>query len=147
MKRILAVAVVAIALFSVFSILRGEPRVVYRGGPVLTMDGGRRVVEALGVEGDRIAAVGSEDEVLAWADGRAEIVELEGRALLPGFIDAHGHFPGEGIYVALADLNSPPIGEMRSIDDIVARMRTQSCLLYTSPSPRDVEESRMPSSA
>ena len=126
MKRILAVAVVAIALFSVFSILRGEPRVVYRGGPVLTMDGGRRVVEALGVEGDRIAAVGSEDEVLAWADGRAEIVELEGRALLPGFIDAHGHFPGEGIYVALADLNSPPIGEMRSIDDIVARMRTQS---------------------
>jgi predicted amidohydrolase YtcJ len=126
MKRILAVAVVAIALVSLFTLVRGERRVVYRGGPVVTMDGARRIVEALGVEGDRIAAVGSEDEVLAWADGRAEIVELQGRALLPGFIDAHGHFPGEGIYAALADLNSPPIGEMRSIDDIVARMRTQS---------------------
>lgn len=125
MKRILAVAVVAIALVSLFTLVRGERRVVYRGGPVVTMDGARRIVEALGVEGDRIAAVGSEDEVLAWADGRAEIVELQGRALLPGFIDAHGHFPGEGIYAALADLNSPPIGEMRSIDDIVARMRTQ----------------------
>ena len=103
-----------------------DRRVVYRGGPVLTMDPDRRVVEALGVEGERIAAVGSEAEVLAWADDNAEIVELEGRALLPGFIDAHGHYPGEGIYAVLADLNSPPIGEMKTIEDIVARMKKRA---------------------
>jgi predicted amidohydrolase YtcJ len=70
---------------------------VYRGGPVITLDGENRVVEALGVEGDRILAVGSEAEVQAWAGAGARIVELSGRALLPGFIDAHGHYPGAGV--------------------------------------------------
>ena len=43
-----------------------------------------------------------------------------------------------------------PIGNMltRSVDDrMVTDMLPNTCLLYTSPSPRDVEESRMPSSA
>lgn len=118
------------AVFATFlglSVLGCEDRrVVYRGGPVLTMDPDRRVVEAVGVEGEQIAAVGSEADVLAWANDDAEIVELDGRALLPGFIDAHGHYPGEGIYAVLADLNSPPIGDMETIDDIVARMKTQA---------------------
>lgn len=118
---ILAVVVVGALLFR-----SGERRIVYRGGPVVTMDPQRRVVEALGTQGNRIAVVGTEQEVLAWADGDAEIVELDGKALLPGFIDAHGHFPGEGIYAVLADLNSPPIGEMKTVDDIVNRMKERA---------------------
>lgn len=118
--------ILAVVVLGAFLLRGGERRVVYRGGPVVTMDEDRRVVDALGTEGNRIAVVGLEDEVLAWADGDAEIVELNGRALLPGFIDAHGHFPGEGIYAVRADLNSPPIGEMRTIDDIVERMKVQA---------------------
>jgi predicted amidohydrolase YtcJ len=101
-------------------------RTVYTGGPVLTMDVQDRVVEAIGVENDRIGAVGTEAEVRAWAgDGAAE-VDLHGRALLPGFIDAHGHFPGAGVYARAADLNSPPIGGVRTIDDLVERLRAQA---------------------
>lgn len=118
---ILAVVVVGALLFRA-----NDRRVVYRGGPVITMDPERRVVEALGVDGNRIAAVGTEEEVMAWAKGDAEIVELDGKALLPGFIDAHGHFPGEGVYAVLADLNSPPIGEMETIEDIVKQMQERA---------------------
>jgi predicted amidohydrolase YtcJ len=99
---------------------------VYLGGPILSVDASDRVVEALGVEGERIAAVGSREEVLAWGGSRARIVELEGRALAPGFIDAHGHFPGAGITAIYEDLNSPPVGDVRSIEDIVGRLAEQA---------------------
>jgi predicted amidohydrolase YtcJ len=101
-------------------------RIVYRGGSILTLDANNRVVEALGVEGDRIRAVGSETEVRAWAGDGARVVELNGHALLPGFIDAHGHYPGAGIYVHAVDLNSPPIGSVRNIDDLVARLQERA---------------------
>jgi hypothetical protein len=99
---------------------------MYRGGAILTLDAGSRVVEALGVERDRIAVVGSEAEVRAWAGDGARFVELDGRALLPGFIDAHGHYPGAGVYAHTADLNPPPIGDVRSLDDLVARLRERA---------------------
>ena len=101
-------------------------KTVYRGGSVITLDAENRVVEALGVEGDRIGAVGSEAEVRGWAGDGARVVELEGRALLPGFIDAHGHYPGAGVYARAADLNAPPIGSVRSLDDLAARLREQA---------------------
>ncbi|TFG95227.1 MAG: amidohydrolase [Myxococcales bacterium] len=120
--RVLAVAAVLAIGALAWILLRPTPRTVYLGGPVLTVDATDRVVEALGVEGERIAAVGGREEVLAWGGSRARIVELAGRALAPGFIDAHGHFPGAGIPGIYEDLNSPPVGDLRSIDDIVARL-------------------------
>ena len=101
-------------------------RVVYRGGPILTMDAESRVVEALGIEGNRIGAAGTEAEVRAWAGPDAPVVDLEGRALLPGFIDAHGHFPGAGVTAVVVDLNSPPIGSVECMDEVVARMRDRA---------------------
>ena len=101
-------------------------KTVYRGGSIVTLDADDRVVEALGVEGDRIAAVGSEVEVLRWAGDGARVVELDGRALLPGFVDAHGHYPGAGVYAHAVDLNSPPIGSVRNLDELVDRLRRQA---------------------
>lgn len=102
----------------------GRPRaVLYRGGPILTMDSQHRVVDALLVEGDRIAAVGSEAERGSRKGRAGRIVELQGKALLPGFIDAHAHFPGAGIFAVVADLNSPPIGDIESVETLVERLR------------------------
>jgi predicted amidohydrolase YtcJ len=41
---------------------------------------------------------------------------------LPGFIDAHGHFPGSGQTVFSADLNSPPIGEVTNLSQLLERL-------------------------
>ncbi|MFQ5381708.1 MAG: amidohydrolase, partial [Dehalococcoidia bacterium] len=84
------------------------------------MDADDRVVEALLVDGDRIAAVGSEAELRGEAGSGVRIVDLGGRTLMPGFIDGHGHFPGAGIFAIHADLNSPPIGGVERIADIVS---------------------------
>ncbi len=101
--------------------------VVYRGGPVVTLDTAGRVAEALGTAGERIAIVGDAAAVSSWGAARgARVVELDGRALLPGFIDAHGHFPGAGVYAVVANLNSPPIGPAKRIDDVVALLAARA---------------------
>jgi predicted amidohydrolase YtcJ len=119
-----AVLVLGIA-FAVWS-AREAPRTLYVGGPVITLNAQNAVVSGLGTDGNRIAIVGDEESVRAWGGEDARVVELAGRALLPGFIDAHGHFPGTGIYALVVDLNSPPIGDIETIDDLLDRMRTRA---------------------
>jgi predicted amidohydrolase YtcJ len=118
----------ALAAAALLAACGGPPagKTIYRGGSILTMDPQNRVVEALGVEGDRIGAVGSEAEVERWAGAGARVVELDGHALLPGFIDAHGHYPGSGVYARAADLNAPPIGTVHNLDELVNRLREQA---------------------
>ena len=69
---------------------------VFINGDVLTMDGDNRVVQALATRGALIEAVGSTEEIMALVGDDTQVVDLRGRTLLPGFIDAHGHFPGSG---------------------------------------------------
>ncbi len=119
----LAVGVAGAAAGAAALLTRRPPeRVLYRGGAILTLDEANRVVEALAVEGDRIVAAGSEAELADFADGATRVVDLGGHALLPGFIDAHGHFPGAGIYAVAADLNSPPIGTVRDLAELRAAL-------------------------
>ncbi len=96
---------------------------IYRGGVVLTMDEGDRVAEAVAVGDGRILAVGSEADVLALADERTERVDLQGRTLIPAFIDPHGHFPESG-FAALhrVDLTCPPLGEITTLDQVFERL-------------------------
>ena len=49
------------------------------------------MAEAVAVVGNRVAVVGANDEALEAAGDRAERVDLAGRAVLPGFVDAHFH--------------------------------------------------------
>ena len=64
-------------------------------GKVLTMEAGRPEAEAIAVEGERITAVGTDEEVLALRTDRTVAVDLAGRTLLPGFIDSHAHWIGD----------------------------------------------------
>ena len=52
-------------------------------------DGDR--VEALALRDGRIVAAGNRDEMLPLKGANTRMVDLKGRALLPGFIDAHSH--------------------------------------------------------
>jgi len=116
-------AVFAVGVAVLVWMVRPPARTAYVGGPVFTMDAANRVAGGVAVRGDRIAAVGSDAELRAWAEtNRARVVELDGRALLPGFVDAHSHFPAAGVDAIAADLDAPPIGTVRSIDDLVARL-------------------------
>src|SRR5262245_47626634 len=65
---------------------------------IYTVDPVRPRAAAIAVEGGRILAVGSEDEVRTAAGPAAAVVELDGRTVLPGLIDAHGHMAGLGSF-------------------------------------------------
>jgi predicted amidohydrolase YtcJ len=84
------------------------------------------VVQALSTRGELIEALGSTEQMMALVDADTEVVDLHGRTMLPGFIDAHGHFPGSGLRVIAADLNSPPIGTRDSMTDVLAALKEQS---------------------
>ena len=61
-------------------------------------------VEAIAIKGDRIAAVGSEAEVLKWRGEKTILLELPGRLVVPGFIDNHTHFLDGGFQLRSVDL-------------------------------------------
>ena len=96
---------------------------IYRGGPVVTVDANGRIAEALAVRGEYILAVGSEADVGAHAGPTTEIVELAGRALLPGFIDAHGHVTQVGRLAAAVNVASPPVGPITNVAELQAALR------------------------
>jgi predicted amidohydrolase YtcJ len=64
---------------------------IFRGGPIIPMAGDNRAVEALAVKNGKIAAVGAVDAVLGLRSASTRIIDLDGRTLLPGFIDPHQH--------------------------------------------------------
>jgi hypothetical protein len=64
---------------------------IFRGGPIIPMAGDSRTVEALAIKNGKIAAVGAADAIMGLKSGSTTIVDLDGRALMPGFIDAHQH--------------------------------------------------------
>ncbi|MCH9710287.1 MAG: amidohydrolase [Actinomycetia bacterium] len=81
-----------------------ETTTVFRGGAVYTCDPQRPWAQAIAVRGRSIISVGSEDDVLAAAGPVTEVVELQGRMLLPGFVEAHIHPLVGGFLTAGVDL-------------------------------------------
>ncbi len=82
----------------------GTADLVLRGGTVWTGDPDRPGATAVAVDGGRIVAVGDDGEVERFVGPDTRVVELEGRTLLPGFIDSHVHFLDGGFKLAGVDL-------------------------------------------
>ncbi|PRC94571.1 amidohydrolase [Solimicrobium silvestre] len=64
---------------------------VFTSGNVLTMDAKRTVAEAVAIRGNKIVAIGSDQEVKSYIGTGTKVIHLNGKTLLPGFIDAHIH--------------------------------------------------------
>ena len=65
--------------------------VVFYNGQILTMEPGMPQAEALAVRGERIIGLGSNEQVQRLAGPNAQHIDLDGRTLLPGFVDTHSH--------------------------------------------------------
>ncbi|MEO1068510.1 MAG: amidohydrolase, partial [Cyanobacteria bacterium J06638_6] len=59
---------------------------IYQGGAILTMDDAQPQPEALAVKDGEILAVGPADDVMQHQGDGTEMVDLGGRALIPGFV-------------------------------------------------------------
>jgi predicted amidohydrolase YtcJ len=99
---------------------------VYLNGTILTMDSKNSIVEAMAVARDRIEAVGSQADIKPYIHSGTVVIDLQGKTLMPGFVDAHSHFPGSGLAAVGVDLNSPPIGRIETIAQAVKELRQRA---------------------
>ncbi|WP_395702467.1 amidohydrolase [Aquabacterium sp.] len=83
--------------------------IVLRGGKVVTMDGQRRMAQAVAVRAGRIAFVGSDADAAQRIGPGTKVIELGGRMLMPGFVDAHLHALAGGRALLLCDLAYAPL--------------------------------------
>ncbi len=88
-------------------------------GIIETMDNKYSKVQAIAIKNGKIEAVGDNEEILKLKDRDAEIIDLKGRMVLPGFNDSHMHLLNYGITLMKADL----VGS-KSIDEIIERVKS-----------------------
>ncbi|MBA3975809.1 MAG: amidohydrolase [Candidatus Solibacter sp.] len=70
---------------------------ILHNGKVVTVDKAFSIRQAVAVKGNTIQAVGTDKEILALRGPETQVIDLKGRTLLPGLIDAHVHAIGGGV--------------------------------------------------
>jgi predicted amidohydrolase YtcJ len=96
---------------------------IWTGGPILTMVDDAMRAEALAEKDGTILAVGATDMVMAFAGPDTEIIDLAGRTMIPGFVDAHGHVFMTGIQALSANLLPAPDGPVNDIPGLQQVLR------------------------
>jgi predicted amidohydrolase YtcJ len=96
---------------------------IYTGGTIVTVNDAQPTADAIAVKDGKILAVGGRDEVLALKGAATEVVDLGGKTMLPGFIDAHGHVFNVGVQAVAANLLAPPDGQVTDIASLQAALR------------------------
>ena len=100
MKRIVSFLIVIFILSACSSISNNEksvpvplqPRpIIFYNGSILTMEKDNPQAQAIAIQDQKILAIGGNDEILALQGPQTLLVDLGGRTLMPGFVDAHTH--------------------------------------------------------
>ena len=112
---------IALAPFGIASATDAD--IIFIGSSIVSVDPAHPNPEAVAIKGETIVAVGTTSDVMNLRGDNTRIVELGGRALVPGFIDAHGHMAFVGGTIKMVNLSSPPVGSVKNIDDIVKLLK------------------------
>ena len=97
---------------------------LYHGGDIITMAGEEpNYVEAVVQREGRIIFTGSKADAMARFEGKADMVDLEGKTMLPGFIDGHGHVFNVGLQAVSANLLPAPDGDGNSVEALQTIIR------------------------
>ncbi len=96
---------------------------IYSGGPIHTINDTLPRVEAVAVKDGVIIAVGPVAEVSKYQDEDTRMFDLQGRTMLPGFFDSHGHVVMGGIQALSANLLPPPDGVNTDIPSLQNSLR------------------------
>ena len=99
--------------------------IIFIGDHIITVDAASVGVTAVAVAGQNIVATGPAKEILKLKTSSTRVIELGDNALVPGFIDAHGHMTIVAKLTEMIDLASPPVGRVENINDIVALVKSK----------------------
>lgn len=95
---------------------------IFLNGNIITVDSNHTIAQAIAVRKGRIIAVGSNKAILRFRGKATERIDLDGKTVVPGFIDGHSHFMSFG-RSNMANLNPPPVGNIRKIADILTELQ------------------------
>lgn len=98
---------------------------IYLGENIIAMDPEANEAQGVAVSDGKIIAVGTRSEVLRHKGSDSTVLELGAQALLPGFIDAHGHFTAQAMVRSAVNLSSPPVGPVETIEDLKGALRSR----------------------
>lgn len=98
---------------------------IYLGGSILTMDPAMPVAEAVVTRGSRIVFVGDSEQALSRRRWYTAVVDLQGKTLMPGFIDAHSHFLASGLSAVFINLNAAPLGDVDTLAQMYRRLEEE----------------------
>src|SRR5690348_10352663 len=90
------------------------PELIVHHAKIITVDPAFSIAQAMSVEGGRIVAVGSDEQILAMRGPATHVIDLGGKMVLPGLIDSHVH-PG----AAMTEF-AHSVPEMESIEDVLS---------------------------
>ena len=97
--------------------------VIYTGGDIVTINDVQPSAEALAVKDGKILAVGDRATIQkAHKGAKTKLVDLAGKTLLPGFLDAHSHYISSLTVANQVNVYAPPAGPGKDIDSIVAEL-------------------------
>jgi predicted amidohydrolase YtcJ len=96
---------------------------LYIHGEIVTIDASNPRAQALAVKDGRIVAVGDETEVLGHRGPGTVVVDLDGRTMVPGFLDGHSHFINSLSVATQANVYAPPFGPGDSVAAIVSALK------------------------
>lgn len=94
---------------------------ILTNGRIYTVDDTRPVVEAVAVAGGKVLFAGNAAGALALKHAGTKVVDLGGRTVIPGMVDAHGHVGGLGNALHIVDLTGTA-----SYDEVVARVAARA---------------------
>ncbi len=98
---------------------------IYFGGDIVTMEGEQaQYAEAVAVKEGKILFVGTKTEAEKFHGDKTEMKDLEGKTMVPGFIDGHCHFYAFGSQAISANLLAAPDGTCNSIEDVVNELKS-----------------------
>ncbi len=120
--------ILALALFMFYRHLNPAPPAsqAFINGNILTMDAHNSIHQAVLLKENKIIAVGSNEEINRLVNEETLIHDLNNQTMIPGIIDAHGHYPGQGISAIGLNLNSPPIGQVKSIKQALEEIKQKT---------------------
>ena len=111
----------ALGATRLFAIQQPEPELILYNGNFWTVDARSPRAEAVAISSGRFMAIGKNQEVLALAGGSAKKIDLGGKTVLPGFIDAHSHPAQAGLdHLRMVDC------DLRSNKAILAALRERA---------------------
>ena len=114
---------VATTIFATTATAQPPADAIYHGGNIITVDDKNPKAEALAVKDGKIIAVSTKADVLKLKGDSTKMIDLDGKTLVPGFLDGHSHFINSLQLSKQANCFAPPAGPGKSIPDVINAMK------------------------